>query len=230
MSSRKDAERGQRIRALREGKGLTQRALADQVGVSQERSVYNWEHGEPITYRNVLALSEALGTQPDFVLEGRMDGMNRDDSEDPAARRLYRLDRLEGLAESRRGIDAALERRIAENEQALDRGTEILRDLINSRTEQDMADRQRVLDAIEDRIDRLDERHGKDRRTRDQATREQFERLAGRISDLDGRLLQMSESVGELVLEMRALRRDAATQRAAEESGSQRRNRRANDS
>jgi transcriptional regulator with XRE-family HTH domain len=52
---------GPRLRALREGAGLTQRQLADRAGVSLE-GVAQWERGvrEP-GWSNVLVLAEALG-------------------------------------------------------------------------------------------------------------------------------------------------------------------------
>ena len=52
---------GQRIRRLREERGLTQRSLAAQVGVAQA-SVHDWErgHSQPIFAAGV-ALAKALG-------------------------------------------------------------------------------------------------------------------------------------------------------------------------
>lgn len=52
---------GQRVRELREGKGLTREQLADAAGVSV-RAVIQWEIGvrEPGWF-NILALCEALG-------------------------------------------------------------------------------------------------------------------------------------------------------------------------
>lgn len=61
---------GTQIRARREALGLSQAALAKEIGVTQSR-VSNWERG----YRNVIGstlltrLADALKTSTDYLLE-----------------------------------------------------------------------------------------------------------------------------------------------------------------
>jgi putative transcriptional regulator len=57
-----------RLKELREQAGLTQAELAERAGLSQ-RSISHWEQEiREITWRNVVALAEALGVTPDAFL------------------------------------------------------------------------------------------------------------------------------------------------------------------
>jgi DNA-binding transcriptional regulator YiaG len=61
VSARRDAVRGERLRALRLAAGLAQQRLADLLGVSQRR-VNSWEPGRGVTSGNNLhRLAAALG-------------------------------------------------------------------------------------------------------------------------------------------------------------------------
>jgi transcriptional regulator with XRE-family HTH domain len=58
-----------RLRELREGAGLTQKALGDQAGLSM-RAVAQWERAvrEP-SWSSVIAMCKALGVTPNDFLE-----------------------------------------------------------------------------------------------------------------------------------------------------------------
>lgn len=59
---------GERVRQLRERRALTQRELAQAVGVD-ERHVSSWEHGHSRPYpQNRRRLAEALGVTPDELM------------------------------------------------------------------------------------------------------------------------------------------------------------------
>jgi transcriptional regulator with XRE-family HTH domain len=65
-----DYERGLRIKELREGRHLTQPALADRVGVTL-RAYQEWEAGGGIQWDNAKRLAKALCVTPDFVMNGQ---------------------------------------------------------------------------------------------------------------------------------------------------------------
>lgn len=55
---------GEKIRALREAKGISQRELAEALGVDQS-AVSNWERGkaEPTAF-NIRRIADLLGVEP----------------------------------------------------------------------------------------------------------------------------------------------------------------------
>lgn len=59
---------GQRIRAYRESKGLTQEDLADMVGTSQ-KTISSWENGQVPNGDMIIRLARALNTSADFILD-----------------------------------------------------------------------------------------------------------------------------------------------------------------
>jgi DNA-binding XRE family transcriptional regulator len=62
---------GQRIRLLRQARGLTQQQLGDHLGVSKV-AVSQWETGstENIRLKTFLALVDLLGTKPEYLIFG----------------------------------------------------------------------------------------------------------------------------------------------------------------
>src|SRR4051794_20322869 len=69
-ASRQEKKRiGDRIAEARRAKGLTQRALAELVGVG-ERAVQAWEQGETHPYRRLPLLERALGCNRSWLLGG----------------------------------------------------------------------------------------------------------------------------------------------------------------
>lgn len=64
---------GGRLKELRQSKGLTQQALADAIGINISQ-VQKLEAGtikaENISLRNGLALADALGVEPEDLLNG----------------------------------------------------------------------------------------------------------------------------------------------------------------
>lgn len=75
---------GERIAEARRAKGLTQRALAELVGV-KERAVQGWEQGETHPYRRLPILERVLGRDRDWLLgattPGRLAGRSRPSAE-----------------------------------------------------------------------------------------------------------------------------------------------------
>jgi transcriptional regulator with XRE-family HTH domain len=70
VSPSSDAEKkriGERIAEARRAKGLTQRALADLVGV-KERAVQGWEQGETHPYRRLPILERVLDRDREWLL------------------------------------------------------------------------------------------------------------------------------------------------------------------
>ncbi|MDE7454031.1 MAG: helix-turn-helix domain-containing protein [Clostridia bacterium] len=58
---------GEKIFELRKAKGISQEELAEKVGVSRQ-TVHKWETDSvKPSYENLLALSEALGVEKDFI-------------------------------------------------------------------------------------------------------------------------------------------------------------------
>ncbi|GAB6043277.1 helix-turn-helix transcriptional regulator [Endothiovibrio diazotrophicus] len=66
------ASTGERIRAAREAAGLSQRGLADAVGVSRP-TVSMWESGEirSLSAEHLLRLAERFRRSPEWILYGR---------------------------------------------------------------------------------------------------------------------------------------------------------------
>lgn len=64
-----DLERGDRIKALRDGLHLTQPVVADRVGVTL-RGYQEWEAGGGIQWENAKRLAKALRTSPDYIMSG----------------------------------------------------------------------------------------------------------------------------------------------------------------
>jgi transcriptional regulator with XRE-family HTH domain len=62
---------GERIRTLRQAKGLSQQELADRLGVTKG-AVMHWETGRTKNIRNetMLELVRVLGTDQEFLLYG----------------------------------------------------------------------------------------------------------------------------------------------------------------
>lgn len=64
---------GQKIQALRKGRGLTQEQLAARLGVSRQ-AVSRWELDETLPdTQNLLPLKEALGVSIDTLLDSAQD-------------------------------------------------------------------------------------------------------------------------------------------------------------
>lgn len=94
----RDAERkkaiGERIKALRERRGLTQPQLMDAMGLdrSKFRSLQNWEAGGGTSHENYERLSEALGCSYDYLVTGA-------EAMPPAEDVLSRLDEIDAHLE-----------------------------------------------------------------------------------------------------------------------------------
>jgi len=78
---------GERIRALRIARGLSQQELADQLGITKG-AVMHWETGRTKNIKNetMLALVQILGTDQEFLIFGpdrmpKQDGRKRTRSE-----------------------------------------------------------------------------------------------------------------------------------------------------
>lgn len=71
LSYRAMETQGQRIRSLREAKGMSQQDVADALGVTREAVSY-WESDttQNIKYRTFVALAELLGTTTHFLAFG----------------------------------------------------------------------------------------------------------------------------------------------------------------
>jgi transcriptional regulator with XRE-family HTH domain len=74
---------GERIRALRIARGLSQQELADQLGITKG-AVMHWETGRTKNIKNetMLALVQILGTDQEFLIFGpdrmpKQDGRKR---------------------------------------------------------------------------------------------------------------------------------------------------------
>ena len=104
----KDAERrseiSERIKALRERRGLTQPQVAERVGV-QNRTYQNWEAGGGTSGDNYERLAEVLGVSYDYLVIG-------ESATPPPADILARLARIESVLEQIQGaldLDSDLE-------------------------------------------------------------------------------------------------------------------------
>lgn len=60
----------ERIRRLRQARGLTQRDLGERIGATH-MSVHYWERGSDMMARYVLPMARALGVTTDYLLAGR---------------------------------------------------------------------------------------------------------------------------------------------------------------
>ena len=106
------AEVGRRVRSLREGRGLTQQALADRSGVSP-RYLVQLEAGKAnISIGRLADVSRVLGSTPAAILEGK----TARDGNDPARESIERIlaERGSGeLREVQRWLEARFARRTA---------------------------------------------------------------------------------------------------------------------
>lgn len=59
---------GNNIRKLREGFGWSKFDLAEQMGLSDERSIYYYENGQKITLECLIKISEIFDTTLDSLL------------------------------------------------------------------------------------------------------------------------------------------------------------------
>jgi transcriptional regulator with XRE-family HTH domain len=128
-SGRQTAEKqaiGKRVAEARRRAGLTQKELADLVGVGQ-RAIQGWELGRSHPYRRLAALERVLNVDRDWLLRGNAAA--------PAAKAFLELKQpfpvlgvLEDLDQDYIGssgrsprLPASLERRLAAIEKRLDR-------------------------------------------------------------------------------------------------------------
>lgn len=95
-----DSARGDRIKARRIERDLSQKALADLVGVSQ-RSVSNWEGGEPINRAHLVALAGALQTTLRHITKGEDDRGARSASVGVTSLALERVERRQEALDRR---------------------------------------------------------------------------------------------------------------------------------
>lgn len=124
-----DTERGKRIRDLRASRGLPQRAVADQVGVTT-RAYQEWEAGGNLSWSNVVGLARVLRTTPEYVNEGRENGGDQP-GEESLAERVARLEtqvswRDHGSARTLEKVDA----RLSELEKQMGTLTETIHELL----------------------------------------------------------------------------------------------------
>jgi transcriptional regulator with XRE-family HTH domain len=64
---------GERIKAIRLGRGYSQRLVAERVGVTFQQ-IHKYEAGQQhLTVERLLAIAEALGVSPTYLLEGATD-------------------------------------------------------------------------------------------------------------------------------------------------------------
>jgi transcriptional regulator with XRE-family HTH domain len=64
-----DTERGKRIAALREARGLTQAKLAAKLGVNSQ-TISRWERGAKLTPKNCDKLVKFFSVSSEFIVEG----------------------------------------------------------------------------------------------------------------------------------------------------------------
>lgn len=67
----------QRIKRLREGKGLSQEALGKAAGVTYQ-SVQDWEHSTAPARKRLAAVAKALGVSEQYLLSGQSDAAVRE--------------------------------------------------------------------------------------------------------------------------------------------------------
>lgn len=61
---------GQRIRALREARGMTMQRMADRMGGASISSVQRWERGDAVPEKRLLDLCRVLGVSAEHLLYG----------------------------------------------------------------------------------------------------------------------------------------------------------------
>lgn len=59
---------GNNIRKVREEKGISKFDLANELGLSDDRSVYYYENGEKLTLQRIAQISKVLGVSVDSLL------------------------------------------------------------------------------------------------------------------------------------------------------------------
>ena len=59
---------GDRVKALREQKGLTQEQLAEMLGYKSKSSIGHIENGRDIPRKQIIRLAEILGCTPQYLL------------------------------------------------------------------------------------------------------------------------------------------------------------------
>lgn len=85
-----DAERGERIKWLRDEKlHLTQEAMADKVGITL-RGFQEWEAGGGIKWENAKKLAKIGGVTPDWIMSG-----DREETPDLLGASPSQMDRIE---------------------------------------------------------------------------------------------------------------------------------------
>lgn len=118
-----DADRGARIKSLRDALGLTQPEAVDlltEIGGEGPTGPYvtarqyqRWEQGATLTRRRAKVLAQAFGTSTQFIFTG--EGERRTPSKDPVT-----VDRLDGELENRIGqIETTLNQLVAGYQQIL---------------------------------------------------------------------------------------------------------------
>ncbi len=64
-------EVGDRIKKLREAKGLEQSDLADMLGYKSQSTISKWESGTNLpTGKNMIKLAQIFGVTSDYILDG----------------------------------------------------------------------------------------------------------------------------------------------------------------
>lgn len=59
---------GNNIRKVREERGISKFDLANELGLSDDRSVYYYENGEKLTLQRIAQISKVLGVSVDSLL------------------------------------------------------------------------------------------------------------------------------------------------------------------
>jgi transcriptional regulator with XRE-family HTH domain len=116
-------EVGRRVAEARRRAGLTQRQLADLIGVG-ERAVQAWELGKSHPYRRIVTLERVLEVDRDWLLHGNVRRKVSTDEAFEGDLSGGRVDLYEGsVARSSRDDDLPVElkRRLAAIERRLDR-------------------------------------------------------------------------------------------------------------
>lgn len=110
LVSMPDLDRGNRIKALREERHLTQPALAERIGVTL-RAYQEWEAGGGIRWMNAKRLASALCSTPDYVMSGP--------TPEPEPAELSQLDRIEDELRLLRAESAARDAEVLARIEAL---------------------------------------------------------------------------------------------------------------
>lgn len=76
-------EVGDRIKRLREAKGLEQSDLADMLGYKSQSTISKWESGTNLpTGKNMIKLAQIFGVTSDYILDGEEQKENPIDLKD----------------------------------------------------------------------------------------------------------------------------------------------------